>query len=199
MSEVLAFNKWSTQGITIADPGLQGYINLQARIVPDTSGRHVKTRFHKSNLFIVERLINRMMTVGHKSGKHFISSGHITGKKINAQQIVKDTLELVEQRTKQNPISILVKAIETAAPREEIITIEYGGAKYPKAVEVAPQRRIDLVLKLMCQGAYQKSFNKKKSVVDALASELIAASNSTNESVAISKKHEMERQADSSR
>ena len=89
--------------------------------------------------------------------------------------------------------------MENAAPREEIITIEYGGARYPKACECAPQRRVDSAMKLMVQGAYSKSFNKKKSYVEALAEEIIAAYNSSSLSNAVAKKNEMERQADSSR
>ncbi|MBW2983232.1 30S ribosomal protein S7, partial [Candidatus Woesearchaeota archaeon] len=85
------------------------------------------------------------------------------------------------------------------APREEIITIEYGGARYPKAVECAPQRRIDIVCRLFAQGSYQKAFNKKKSIESALADEIVAAYNRSSQSLAISKKGELERQADSSR
>ena len=92
-----------------------------------------------------------------------------------------------------------MKAIENAAQREEILTIEYGGARYPKAVDCAPQRRIDLALRNMTQGAYLKSFNSKRSIVDALADEIIAASELSQNSNAISKKLDTERQADSAR
>ena len=197
--EILAFNKWSTQDIQIEDPGLKNYIQLEPQIVPRSSGRFAKNQFHKSNVFIVERLINRIMCVGHQGKKHTMSSGHITGKKISTHAIVEKVFEVIEKRTNENPIKVFVKAIENAAPREEIITIEYGGAKYPKAVEVAPQRRIDLALKLMAQGSYKKSFNAKRSIVSALSNEIMAAYNFSNESVAVSKKLELERQADSSR
>ena len=89
--------------------------------------------------------------------------------------------------------------MENAAPREEIITIEYGGARYPKPVECAPQRRIDRTLKFMTQGAYKNSFNKKKSAAQALADEIMAAYALDQKSVALSKKLEVERQCDSSR
>ena len=100
---------------------------------------------------------------------------------------------------KANPVEVFVKAVENAAPREEIVTIEYGGARYPKAVECAPIRRIDVALKLMTQGSYHSSFNKKKSIVDALVDEITAAYRSSTNSLAISKKLELERQADSAR
>ncbi|MBW2968232.1 30S ribosomal protein S7 [Candidatus Woesearchaeota archaeon] len=196
---VLVFNRWSVDGISVSDPGIKDYINLEPRAVPMTGGRHAKFRFYKSNIFIIERLINRIMNAGHRAKKHKITSYANTGKGHTAYNIVEDTLELIENRTKENPISVVVKAIENAAPREEIVTIEYGGAKYPKAVDVAPQRRIDHALKLMTQTAYQKSFNSRKSIVAALADEIIAAYQLSPNSGAISKKLELERQSDSSR
>lgn len=196
---VLAFNRWSIEGIKIDDPGLKDYICLEPRIVPSTGGKSAKFRFHKSNVFIIERLMKRIMNAGHRSKKHKISSGYLTGKGQTAFKIMEGVLETIEKRTKQNPVAVVVRAVENAAPREEIVTIEYGGAKYPKAVEVAPQRRIDQALKFMTQTAYQKSFNSKKSIVNALAEEIISAFQLSSQSGAIAKKMEMERQADSSR
>ena len=198
-SELLAFNKWSTSGIKVDDPGLVGYITLEPRIVPKTGARYAGNRFHKSRIFIVERLINKVMIPGHKGKKHFRSSGNITGKAQTAYDTVEKALRLVEKQLKENPIKVFVKALENAAQREEIITIEYGGARYPKAVECAPQRRVDVALRLMTQGAYQKSINSKKTIVSCLADEIIAAYKLDRASSAISKKLEVERQADSSR
>lgn len=199
MNKVLAFNKWDMEGITVEDKGLAPYITVNPVIVPKTGARYAGNKFHKSKIFIVERLINKVMITGHKAKKHFISSGHNTGKAYKAYDLVQNTLDIIEKKTKKNPIQVLIKAIENAAPREEIVTIEYGGARYPKAVECAPQRRVDMVLKLMTQGARQKSFNKKKDMLSALADEIINAYNSSQNSVAIAKKLELERQADSSR
>ena len=139
------------------------------------------------------------MIPGHKGKKHFKSSGNITGKGNKAYNIVEKTMEIIEKKLKENPIKIFVQALENAAPREEIITIEYGGARYPKAVECAPQRRIDIALRLMTQGAYHKSFNSKKAIEDCLADEIINAYNLSSSSSAIAKKQELERQADASR
>ena len=197
--DIKVFNEWSVEGIEVQDPGLQRYVSLKPVIVPKTGARYAGNRFHKSRTFIVERLINKVMVTGHKAKKHFISSGHNTGKANSAYEIVHDALRIVEAKTKKNPLEVFVKALENAAPREEIVTIEYGGARYPKAVECAPQRRVDLVLRLFTQGAYQKAFNKKKSVEQTLADEILAAYNMSNTSLAISKKLELERQADSSR
>ncbi|MCB9359317.1 30S ribosomal protein S7 [Candidatus Woesearchaeota archaeon] len=198
-AEIKVFNKYSADGIKVQDPGLVRYINLEPRIVPKTGGKNIGIRFHKSKTFIVERLINKVMTSGHKSKKHTRTSGHITGKGQTAYNIVEKAFEIIEQKTKKNPVMVLVEAIENAAPREEVIAIEYGGARYPKAVEMAPQRRVDHVLRLFTQSAYSKSFNKPKAIEVALSDEIINAFNMSQNSDAISKKLELERQSDASR
>ncbi len=196
---IKVFNRWDVEGIKVKDKGLINYITLEPKVVPRTGARYAGERFHKSKVFIVERLINKVMIPGHKSKKHFKSSGHITGKAERAYKIVEKAFEIIEQRTKENPIKVFVEALENAAPREEIITIEYGGARYPKAVECAPQRRIDIALRFFCQGAYQKSFNTKKAIEDTLADEILNAYRLSQTSAAIAKKLELERQADASR
>ena len=199
MSDIKVFNRWSMEGIKVDDLGLQPYVTLQPRIVPKTGARYAGSKFHKSKTFIVERLINKIMVPGHKSKKHYKTSGHLTGKASTAFGIVEETFKHIEKTTKENPIKVFVKALENAAQREEIVTIEYGGARYPKAVECSPQRRVDLVLRHMTQGAYHRTFNTKKSIVSSLAEEIINAYRMSNASNAIAKKLEIERQADSSR
>ena len=196
---IRAFNRWDVSEIKVTDPGLQNYITLEPRIVPKTGARYAGNKFHKSRIFIVERLINKVMIPGHKGKKHSKTSGSCTGKSQTSYKIVEETLKAVEAKTKENPIKVLVKAIENAAPREEIVTIEYGGARYPKAVECTPQRRIDIALRYMVQGSYQKCFNSKKKVTETLSEEIVNAYHSSPNSNAISKKNELERQADASR
>jgi small subunit ribosomal protein S7 len=199
MSELRFFNRWGVEGIKVDDAGIQPFVALSPRIVPKTGARYAGSKFHKSKVSIVERLINKLMVPGHKSKKHFKTSSHITGKAPTAYIIVEDTFKLIEKQTKENPIKIFVKALENAAQREEIITIEYGGARYPKAVECSPQRRVDLALRHMTQGAYHRTFNTKKSIVNSLSEEIINAYKLSSASNAIAKKLEIERQSDSSR
>jgi len=196
---IKAFNRWDVSGIKVLDEGLKGVISLEPRIVPKTGARYAGNRFHKSRTFIVERLMNKIMIPGHKSKKHFKSSGHITGKANKAYDMVEAVLTKIEAQTKENPIKVLVRAIENAAPREEVVSIEYGGARYPKSVDCAPQRRIDIALRQMTQTSYQRAFNSKKPYVTALSEEIIAAFNLSPNSGAVSKKQELERQADASR
>jgi small subunit ribosomal protein S7 len=87
--------------------------------------------------------------------------------------IVIDALKIVEQQTKQNPLAVLAKAIENASPRDEVTAIEYGGARYPQAVDISPRRRLNLTLRFIVNGAYDKAFNKKATIVESLAKELM--------------------------
>ncbi|MFW5990858.1 MAG: 30S ribosomal protein S7 [Candidatus Nanoarchaeia archaeon] len=199
MAEIKAFNRWSMEGIKVEDPGLQRYITLDPKIVPRTGGRYARNRFHKSKMFILERLMNKLQNPGHKGKKHFKTSGHCTGKGSKIYNIMESTLELIEQKTGKNPVEVVVKAIENSCPREEILMIEYGGAHYPRPVEVAPQRRVDFALRQLVQASYHKSFNSKRDFVDVFANELMGAYNLSNQVTAIAKKNEVERQADSSR
>lgn len=197
--EYKVFNKWSMKDIKVEDLGLVSYITLEPKIVPRTGARYAGNKFHKSKVFIVERLMNKVMIPGHKGKKHFKGSYHTTGKANNAYKIVETVFNMIEQKTKENPVKVFVKALENAAQREEIVTIEYGGARYPKAVECSPQRRVDVALRHMIQGSYWKSFGSKKSIEDALAEEIINAYRLSQSSHAIAKKLEIERQADASR
>jgi len=197
--DIKILNRWETKNIEVSDIALKPYINISPIIMPRTGGRGANNRLWAYKPSIVERLMNKMMTTGHKGKKHRFSSGHNTGKAARVFKAVEKCLEIIEKQLNKNPIEVLVKAVENAAPREEITTIEYGGARYPQAVEVSPQRRIDIALRQITQGSYQKSFNSKVKIEKALADELIKAFNMDQGSQAISKKLELERQADASR
>jgi len=195
------FDKWETEGLKTTDPGLKRYICLKPLLVPRTGGRNTKIQFHRSTkTHIIERLMNKLMVPGHiKKHKHKRSSGHCTGKSTKVYQVVQDAFNKIEKQTNKNPVEVFLKALENAAPREEINTIEYGGARYPQPVECSPQRRIDLSLRFMIWGAYSKSFKTNKKIADCLANEILAAYKLDIKSNAISKKIELERQADASR
>ena len=143
--------------------------------------------------------MNKLSVAGHRGKKHRIILGHTTGKYSKNMKIVLNALKIVEEKTKQNPVQVLVKAIENSAPRDEITVIEYGGARYPQAVDVSPLRRVNLALRHIVHGASDRAFNKKKNITQGLAEEIILASENNGESLAIRKRNESEKQADSAR
>ena len=139
------------------------------------------------------------MVVGHKGKKHKLTSGRNSGKSLKTYNLVVKAFNIIEEKLKQNPVQVFVKALENSAPREELTSIEYGGARYPQSVDCSPQRRIDIALRMMTQGAYQKTFKSKKKAEEFLAEEIILAFNNDNKSAAVAKKMELERQAEASR
>ena len=192
------FDLYDISGIEVKDPGLKKVINLQPKLLIQSHGRNVQ-KFGASKINIIERLMNRISVSGHRGKKHKLEKGNAAGKNTKNMMIVLEAFKLIEKRTQKNPVEVLVKAIENTAPRDEITVIEYGGARYPQAVDVAPIRRVNLSLRWMMQGASDKAFNKKKTLAEAIAEELIYASENNNESFAAKKKNESEKQADSAR
>ena len=192
------FDLYEARDIKVEDPGLRRYICLSEKLMIKSHGREME-RFGKSKVNLIERLINFIGVPGHRGKKHKIMTSWASGKWTKNASTVLKAFKIVEEKTKQNPIQIFVKAVENAAPRDEITTIEYGGARYPQAVDVSPMRRISLALKNIVHGAYDKSFNKKTAMADALAAELIAASENSGEAFCIAKKNETEKMADSAR
>ena len=202
MDEFKAFGKWDTSNVDVKDLGLKPYINLKSIYVPITQGKLTKKQFWKSKKPIIERLMNKLFVTGHKGKKHWRSSGQNAGKKQLVYNITKNAFEIIENRTKKNPVAVFAQALENGSPREGIATIEYGGVKYPKAMDVSPQRRIDLALRWITQGAYSAAAagKTKKTISEALAEELIAAANNDSaHSNVLKKKTDLERQSQASR
>jgi len=192
------FDKYDVSEISIEDPGLKNVINLDAKLIVKSHGRNVM-KAGQAKMNIVERIMNRIGTAGHRGKKHKLIKGTSTGKYTKNMGIVLDAFDIIEKRTSKNPVAVLVKAVENACPRDEITVIEYGGARYPQAVDVAPIRRVNLAVRWIVHGASDKAFNKKKTVAQALADEIILAFEGNGESFALRKKNEAEKQADSAR
>ncbi|OGI11737.1 30S ribosomal protein S7 [Candidatus Micrarchaeota archaeon RBG_16_36_9] len=200
MSSLKLFGKWETEGISVTDPGLKNYVNLKPIIIPRTFGRASSKQFHRSQMNIVERLVNHIYVSGHRGKKHTITSGKNVGKTFAAWKIIQDTFKIIEERTKKNPVEVLVKALENAAIREEITSFQVGGIIVRKAVITSPQRRIDLALRLIVQGSYQKSFNNIKKMSDSLADEIFAAyNNDSQNSFSVKERERKEREAGGAR
>ena len=200
MGKARLFNRWEWEGVEVRDPSLKAYINLKPIIMPFSHGRHAKKRFGKANVNIVERLINKLGITGKLfSSYHLRTSGRNTGKKLMHSKILYKAFLLIEKETNQTPIQDLDRAIENVAPLEDIIIMEYGGIAYPKAVDVSPQRRVDLALRWIAMAAYKKSVSNKKPLWYNLAWELIYASKEDSRSLAIEKRNERERQAAAAR
>jgi len=193
------FDMFSTENIKIEDPSLRRYINLQPKLIVKTKGRESWKKFGKGRVNIIERMINLVGVPGHRGKKHKIMTKTGPGRFSRNAKFVIQALKIVQEKTNQNPVQVLIKAIENAAPCDEVTSIEYGGARYSQAVDCSPLRRLNLALRNIVHGAYDKSFNKKKTIAVALAEEIILSAENSRDSLAIGKKYELEKQADAAR
>jgi|SRR3989338_595138 len=198
MIQMKIFGLYDASEVRIEDPGLKKVVNLDAKLMLKSHGR-IKWDPARTKVNVVERLINILQVPGSRGKKHRIITCWITGKQSICTKIVIDAFKIIEQKTGKNPLVILTKAIENGAPRDEITSIEYGGARYPQAVDISPRRRLNLVLRYLVNGAYDKAFNKKATITESLAKEIMLAAENSGESHAISKKNESEKQADAAR
>jgi len=186
--DIRLFGKWEFTGVEVRDPGLKRYICLKPVIIPHTGGRHEHKKFGKAEVPIVERLVNQLMRPGRNAGK-----------KIKAIKIVKNAFDLIYLRTGRNPIEVLVRALENAAPCEDVTKVVYGGIVYFKAVDISPTRRLDLALRWIVEGARKTSWKNPKTIDECLADELILAAEGNARSYAIQRRDELERIAAASR
>ncbi len=180
------FGRWDVTGIQYTDPSTRRYISVTP--VAHTMGRHAAKQFKKSEISVVERLANRLMQTQEN-----------TGKKQQTLNIVREAFEIVHEQSEENPIQVLVRAIENAAPREETVRLKYGGISVPKAVDTAPQRRVDQALKFLAEGTYGASYKSPTDVEEALAQQLIGAAEGDVQAYAVNQKEEKERIAAAAR
>jgi ribosomal protein S7(archaeal)/S5(eukaryotic) len=188
IQKALIFGKYDTSEVVVSDGGLAKYIDLTPTNVPHSGGKHANRWFGKSKLSIVERLINNIM----RTEKY-------TGKKMKAYKTVSLAFDLIAERTKKNPLQVLVDGLENAAPREEVTRLQFGGISVPKAVDISPQRRLDISMRNLCTGVVKASSKNKKPIHECLADEIILASKGDMTSFSVAKKEEIERVAQSAR
>ena len=180
-------SKYDMDAVKIEDKGLARYINLETENIY-LGGVYSNKLFAKSKIPIIERLINNMMRTEHYNGK-----------KLKAYKVVKSAFEIIDKKTKTNPMQVFIDALQNTAPKEETTRLRFGGVNVPKAVDVAPQRRLDIALRNICLGAVNATDKNKKTIEACLADEIIKASKNDVSSFAVAKKNDIERVARSAR
>jgi small subunit ribosomal protein S7 len=185
-SSARLFEQWPVTNIEFSDPSTERYITVTP--VAHTLGRHANKQFKKSQISIVERLINRLMQTDENTGKKQLTT-----------RITREAFDIIHSRTGENPVQVLVRAVENSAPREETVRLKYGGISVPKAVDVSPQRRVDQALMFIAQGVHRSTFKSETDAAEALASQLIGGSNNDVNTYSVEQKEEKERVAAAAR
>ena len=182
------FGEWTFDELSVRDIGLKRYLNIEPIYLPHSGGRHTARKFRKSDMSIVERLINALMRPGGSGGD-----------KIRLVSVVRNAFKIINLRTGRNPIEVLIRAIENSAPNEDTTRIGYGGVVYRLAVDISPQRRIDLALRFITRGIRDSTFSNRLTLEEVLATQLIGAANNDGNAFSVRRKREVERIALSSR
>lgn len=197
----MLFNRWSLD-VEVKDRSLKSVIDLRD-VFPHTHGKHANKYMGKTKVNIVERLANKLMRggTGEKvSGKVIRTHGRLQGKKYTVLKIIYKAFEIIESKEKTNPVEMLIRAIENAAPREDITKMEIAGVRYQLAVDISSIRRIDVALRNLVLASILKHWSTKRPMHEVLADEIIlAAKNDVTNSYALKKKDEIERIAQSAR
>ena len=193
------FGRWPVN-VEIRDRGLERYINVREVKIPHFGGQFSKKRFWKHKTPIVERLATRMMNPGAIAARlKGRRTSYRAGKKQKALNIIRRAFELLHLKTGDNPLQLLINAIENAAPREDTTRISMGGISYQSSVDVAPSRRVDMAIHYLALGATRRSYNSPLTIEECLTDEILAASRGDQSSFAVSRKEEKERIAYSAR
>ncbi len=131
------------------------------------------------NSKLVTKLINNMM---------------IDGKKGKAQTILYDAFNIIKEKTGNDPMEVLNKAMENVMPSLEVKSRRVGGANYQVPIEVKADRRQALGLRWIIQYARLRGGH---SMSENLANELIDASNGTG--AAVKKREDTHRMAEANK
>ena len=124
----------------------------------------------------------------------FINYIMIGGKKTIAQKVMYDALDIMSEKTKQDPVDVFDKALKNVMPSLEVKSRRVGGANYQVPMSVRGERRYVLAFRWIIKAARSK---KGKKMAQRLADEFIAASN--QEGDAFKKKQDVQRMAEANR
>ncbi len=116
------------------------------------------------------------------------------GKKSVAERIVYGAFDLIEKKTRQDPVKVFREAIENVKPAIEVRSRRVGGATYQVPVEVRPSRRQSLAIRWLTDISRKRSEN---TMMERLAAELLDAAN--NRGTAIKKREDTHRMAEANK
>ena len=116
------------------------------------------------------------------------------GKKGAARRIVYGSLEIVEQRTGSEPLSVLKRAVDNIRPSVEVRSRRVGGSSYQVPVEVRPRRGQTLAVRWLVEFARKR---REPTMAMRLAGEVLDAANRTGS--AVKRKEDVHKMAESNK
>jgi small subunit ribosomal protein S7 len=105
----------------------------------------------------------------------FISTVMSDGKRSTAERILYGSLDIVKEKTGDDPMKVFKKAIDNSKPSLEVKSRRVGGSNYQVPIEVNPNRRLSLSIRWIV--GYARARGDGKTMEEKLANELLDASN----------------------
>lgn len=136
----------------------------------------------KYNSLEVAKLINRVMQ---------------DGKKVVAQKQVYQALTIVGEKTKLQPLDVLMTALSNIKPKTEVRSRRIGGAAYQVPMPVSPRRQFSLSIRWLVEFSNKRSNSEYHTYGEKLAAEIMDAYN--NAGAAIKKRDDIHRMADANK
>ena len=124
----------------------------------------------------------------------FMNTIMYEGKKSVAEAIVYGALDIIEGKTKQDPLAVFQQALDNVMPSIEVRSRRVGGATYQVPVEVRSVRRQALGIRWIIAAARERD---EKTMTERLSAELLDASN--NRGNAVKKREDTHRMAEANR
>ena len=141
-----------------------------------------------------KREINPDPKFGDVVVSKFMNNVMEDGKKSVAESIVYGAFDLIESKTRQDPLAIFHQALENVAPQIEVRSRRVGGATYQVPVEVRTERRQALAIRWLLSATRGRN---EKTMTERLSAELLDASN--NRGNAVKKREDTHRMAEANR
>jgi small subunit ribosomal protein S7 len=129
---------------------------------------------------LATKFVNCIMTCGEKSTAEWIFYG---------------AMDLVKEKSKDDPMKVLKKAVDNVKPLLEVKSRRVGGATYQVPVEVNPARRQSLAIRWLISYAAQRG--SEKQMLNKLANEVLDAAN--NRGGAVKKKEDTHKMAEANK
>ncbi len=124
----------------------------------------------------------------------FMNAIMLDGKKSVAERIVYGAFDIIEDKTKQEPVGTFHSALENVSPSVEVRSRRVGGATYQVPVDVRPERRQALAIRWLISAARNRN---ESTMIERLSGELMDAAN--NRGSAVKKREDTHKMAEANR
>ena len=116
------------------------------------------------------------------------------GKRSTAERIMYDALAIVAEKTGDDPVAVLKRAVDNVRPQLEVRSRRVGGATYQVPVEVRPKRANTLAIRWLVDFARQR---RERTMAERLANEIMDAGNGIG--AAVKTRDDLQKMADSNK